>query len=195
MRDFRDAKAIAVTLRDALADKGLKLSHSECLELTARALGEADWNTLSAHISRAASAAEPAGARLSRRVEEDPDSVAQWPEVARVFYERHLTPDDRRARMQASPWTSIFEEANALYGRGADPSGAEVLDVVRRWTQLSSVRGGDNEELRRKYAAAYREALADAEVAPRLPISRDVLEFLSPAFLRVRSERQGDDAA
>jgi hypothetical protein len=190
MRDFRDAKAIAVTLRDALADRGLKLSHSECLELTARALGEPDWNTLSAHITRAASAAETAGPLAA-----DADPAAQWPEVARVFYERHLTPDDRRARVQASPWTPIFEEANALFSRGADPNGAEVLDVVRRWTQLSSVRGGDNEELRRKYAAAYREALADAEVAPRLPISHEVLEFLGPAFFRVRSEAPGEGQA
>jgi Glyoxalase superfamily protein/Clp amino terminal domain, pathogenicity island component len=50
MRDFRDAKAMARALRAALAAKGLKITISESLELTARAFGVADWNTLSATI-------------------------------------------------------------------------------------------------------------------------------------------------
>jgi hypothetical protein len=50
MRDFRDAKAMARTLRAALAAKGHKVTISESLELTAEALGAADWNTLSAAI-------------------------------------------------------------------------------------------------------------------------------------------------
>jgi small subunit ribosomal protein S1 len=50
MRDFRDAKAMARALREGLAAKGAKISHSEALELTARMLGERDWNTLAAAI-------------------------------------------------------------------------------------------------------------------------------------------------
>ncbi|HZC15970.1 MAG TPA: Clp protease N-terminal domain-containing protein [Caulobacteraceae bacterium] len=50
MRDFRDAKAMAQTLRTALAAKGLKITNSESLELIAQALGVRDWNTLSAMI-------------------------------------------------------------------------------------------------------------------------------------------------
>jgi hypothetical protein len=50
MRDFRDAKAMARTLRAALAAKGLKITISESLELIAQAFGVADWNTLSATI-------------------------------------------------------------------------------------------------------------------------------------------------
>ena len=53
MRDFRDAKAIAQTLRAALAAKGLKISISESLELIAAALGASDWNTLAAAIKAA----------------------------------------------------------------------------------------------------------------------------------------------
>jgi hypothetical protein len=58
MRDFRDAKAMAQTLRTALAARGVKISHSESLELIAQALGVRDWNTLSAMI-RAEPEAEP----------------------------------------------------------------------------------------------------------------------------------------
>jgi ATP-dependent Lon protease len=48
MRDFRDAKAMAQTLRDSLTHKAINISHSESLELVSRMLGLADWNTLSA---------------------------------------------------------------------------------------------------------------------------------------------------
>ncbi len=51
MRDFRDAKAMARTLRTALAAKGLKVSNSDSLELIAQAFGLRDWNTLSAMLS------------------------------------------------------------------------------------------------------------------------------------------------
>jgi hypothetical protein len=50
MRDFRDAKAMAHTLRAALAAKGFKITISQSLELIAQAFGAADWNTLSAAI-------------------------------------------------------------------------------------------------------------------------------------------------
>ncbi|MHC4049822.1 LON peptidase substrate-binding domain-containing protein [Bradyrhizobium sp. 25ACV] len=50
MRDFRDAKAMAQTLRESLTSKAVSLSHSESLELVSRMLGVADWNTLSAML-------------------------------------------------------------------------------------------------------------------------------------------------
>jgi uncharacterized protein len=50
MRDFRDAKAMAQTLREALKTKSVSLTHSESLELIAKVLGFHDWNVLSARI-------------------------------------------------------------------------------------------------------------------------------------------------
>jgi uncharacterized protein len=50
MRDFRDAKAMAQTLRDALKAKSVSLTHGESLELVARTLGFHNWNVLSAKI-------------------------------------------------------------------------------------------------------------------------------------------------
>lgn len=50
MRDFRDAKAMAQTLREALKAKSVSLTHSESLELIARTLGFLDWNFLAAKI-------------------------------------------------------------------------------------------------------------------------------------------------
>jgi ATP-dependent Lon protease len=59
MRDFRDAKAMAQTLREALKARSVTLSHSESLELVARALGFHDWNVLAAAIQASQSDAKP----------------------------------------------------------------------------------------------------------------------------------------
>ncbi len=58
MRDFRDAKAMAQRLRDALKQKSVSLTHSESLELVAKTFGFHDWNELSARI-RSGSAPTP----------------------------------------------------------------------------------------------------------------------------------------
>jgi hypothetical protein len=50
MRDFRDSKAMAHTLRAGLAARDIKITISQSLELIAEAFGVADWNTLSAAI-------------------------------------------------------------------------------------------------------------------------------------------------
>lgn len=50
MRDFRDAKAMAQTLRQSLNTKAISISHSESLELVSKMFGLADWNTLSAML-------------------------------------------------------------------------------------------------------------------------------------------------
>jgi hypothetical protein len=50
MRDFRDAKAMAHALRDGLKSKAVQTTHSECLELIAKAFGYENWNILAAKI-------------------------------------------------------------------------------------------------------------------------------------------------
>ena len=53
MRDFRDAKVMAHSLRDALKVKAMEISHSESLELIAKTFGYENWNILSAKIDTA----------------------------------------------------------------------------------------------------------------------------------------------
>jgi hypothetical protein len=50
MRDYRDAKTMAQSLRETLGQLSHPVSHSQSLELIAQALGCADWNVLSAQI-------------------------------------------------------------------------------------------------------------------------------------------------
>jgi hypothetical protein len=53
MRDFRDAKAMAHSLRQALTAKAVSITHSESLELVAKAFGLDNWNILAARIEAA----------------------------------------------------------------------------------------------------------------------------------------------
>jgi|GEM_PF-1932899 len=61
MRDYRDAKVMARALRAGLAAQHLTVTHSQSLELTAKAFGFDNWNILAARIEAARPAlAEPA---------------------------------------------------------------------------------------------------------------------------------------
>jgi catechol 2,3-dioxygenase-like lactoylglutathione lyase family enzyme len=57
MRTYLDAKAMAKHLRARLAEKSIKLSHGECLELVAGQFGCGDWNELAARIAQEAASA------------------------------------------------------------------------------------------------------------------------------------------
>ncbi len=51
MRTYRDAKAMAKAMREALAERKLDIQHSEALEIVARQFGLDTWNILSAKIA------------------------------------------------------------------------------------------------------------------------------------------------
>lgn len=50
MRDYRDAKAMATSLRQALEGQSVTVTHSQSLELVAKAFGLDNWNILAAKI-------------------------------------------------------------------------------------------------------------------------------------------------
>lgn len=64
MRDFRDAKAMAQTLRESLKSKSVSITHSESLELIARSFGLPDWNYLAARIQADQSASASSAAAV-----------------------------------------------------------------------------------------------------------------------------------
>ena len=84
MRDFRDAKAMAHTLRATLATKGLKITVSQSLELIAQAFGVADWNTLSATIR-----GEAAGPRNNAHSPQFPTTATMHRALAYAIQRKH----------------------------------------------------------------------------------------------------------
>jgi hypothetical protein len=61
MHTFLNAKAMAKTLRSALANRNIAITHGESLEFVARQFGFKDWNVLAAEIAAARSAVMPRG--------------------------------------------------------------------------------------------------------------------------------------
>jgi Glyoxalase superfamily protein/Clp amino terminal domain, pathogenicity island component/Bacterial translation initiation factor IF-2 associated region len=84
MRDFRAAKAMAHTLRAALAAKGFKITIGQSLELIAEIFGVADWNTLAAASRQAA---QTPGENGSPR----PPAAAEWAPAHTFSRELELT--------------------------------------------------------------------------------------------------------
>lgn len=68
MRDYRDAKAMAKAMQETLADRDLKITHSEALEIVARQFGLENWNILSAKIKSASTAQEDEAISFSQAV-------------------------------------------------------------------------------------------------------------------------------
>jgi hypothetical protein len=75
MRDFRDAKAMAHTLRLALAAKDHKVTISQSLELIAVAFGVPDWNSLSAAIRTGATGSSKNASPTSAKAQGAPSLV------------------------------------------------------------------------------------------------------------------------
>jgi ATP-dependent Clp protease ATP-binding subunit ClpA len=93
MRDFRDAKAMARTLRAALAAKGLQITISQGLELIAEIFGEVDWNTLAAAI-------RAEGTALRNNASPPPSTPGAF--VRSVLFSRALESTRHRALAFAS---------------------------------------------------------------------------------------------
>ena len=66
MRDYRDAKAMAHTLRASLGSKGLNVTLGQSLELIAEIFDLPDWNTLAAAIRRGVATTDTAATQRRR---------------------------------------------------------------------------------------------------------------------------------
>jgi len=141
MRDFRDAKAMAQTLREVLVARAVSLTHSESLELVAKILGFRDWNVLSARIQSqvqppavTATASISAGLRLPIIPLKD---IVLFPDmVSPIFIGREKTSqaikqavsgDSRILGVTQRRITDVTVTAKTLYQVGVT---AKVLDLT-----------------------------------------------------------------
>ncbi len=91
MRDFRDAKAMAHTLRAELAPKNVALSHSECLEIISRVFGAKGWNVLAAAIEAASNSSATAADRWTGPLLFSRDFVLFPKQIAPLFIAREIS--------------------------------------------------------------------------------------------------------
>ncbi len=146
MRDFRDAKAMAKTLREALHTKSFTLTNSESQELVARILGYRDWNVLAATIK----ATQPSAGSVGPETSTPPGSeiplipmrdMVLFPHmISRIFVARDKT---RRAVEHALVGDRRVVVAAQRHGADDCPSTLDALysvgviaNVVDRQTQV-----------------------------------------------------------
>jgi ATP-dependent Lon protease len=175
MRDFRDAKAMAQTLRDALQAKSVSFTHSESQELIAKILGCRDWNVLAARIQ----ASQPAMTSAQATISAD-TSIPVFPMRDLVLFPHMIAPifvgrdKTRRAVERAMAGDRRVLVVAQRRGADDDPDSLEALypigvtaSVIDRQTQVDGVLKVSVSGLQRMAIARLinREFLA-AEAVP-----------------------------
>jgi len=175
MRDYRDAKAMARRLREALAERGAHFAHTDCLELIARSFGLKDWHVLSAMIAGAEPEAAPwSGPALLLR-----DFVVFPKMTAPVFVGREMSLRAQQRAYEGELELLLVTQkersddspgADAVYGFGV------IADVLERFAQPDGtmkllVRGRHRA---RVLALTNQTGYPRAEAAPVLPSPADI---------------------
>jgi hypothetical protein len=158
MRDFRDAKTMAHALRDALQGKAVETTHSECLELIAKAFGYENWNILSAKIE----AARPRESAASLSPAPADDDAA--PKTLHCSFCRKSQHDVRC--LVAGPAVFICDECNALC---ADIVEDEKIQSLLQADEESGVQG-------HPAALEHIRAKSSADVTSRMERNRKTME-------------------
>lgn len=118
MRDYRDAKSMAQTLREALGSKAITISHGESLELVSKMLGFADWNTLSAKLQgerRGVQAADGPAASVDERAAKLAEQAAQ--RVAISFDPRRFDKFVGYYEQRSGIFFKIYRENGRFFSR------------------------------------------------------------------------------
>jgi uncharacterized protein len=194
MRDFRDAKAMAQTLRDALKTKSVSLTHSESLELVARTLGFHDWNVLAAAIQvsqpmlaqpRKSPTSSPGGGTLvpvapMRDIVFFPQTISPiWVgrEKTRRAVDAAMAGDGRLFVVTQKRMDDDEPDFDALYSVGV------IADIIHQMTM-------PNGTLRVKVSCAGRAIITKAGghdfMAAEVEPIQDIHEFDATAFARMR---------
>jgi len=178
MRDFRDAKVMAHALRHALKDREIETSHSESLELIAKAFGYDNWNILSAKI-------DAAGRAPVTAVAPEPEA----PQPLRCSFCSKSQHDVRR--LIAGPGVYICDKCVEV-----------CLDVIREEGKFDEIFGllkpDEGSDPSRPGAFELARGTSSEELAEYAEHGRKGVErsrFMLRAIERRLAMREGDDPA
>jgi hypothetical protein len=144
MRDFRDAKAMAQTLRAALGAMGFKIKVGQSLELIAKTFGVADWNTLSAAIRSSArtgregdSPPAPAtdGLKAPGDVPKPPSSKPLAAQLEATLSQTFAYAKARRHDLLTVEHLALFVLDDAEVSRVLVALGVDFVDLRRKLTE------------------------------------------------------------
>jgi DNA-binding transcriptional MerR regulator len=126
------------------------------------------------------------------------DQMPEWAKKMQPIIDHHLSAAEKAAMFQSGEashldpadygrqWGEIIAEATSLVG--TDPGAPEALDVARRWRALVMVSTGGDMAITTKMGEAWREALSDPDIAPVLPFTSEVWNFVGQAMSRLPPE-------
>ena len=106
--------------------------------------------------------------------------------------EKHFTPAENAALRERSfdqaeaskNWEILIEEAKALMAKG-DPYSAAATDLARRWqAQVRLFTQGDP-TVSQKVMGMWKDAMANPETAPKLPLNPEIFAFVQKAATRL----------
>jgi hypothetical protein len=183
MRDFRDAKAMAHGLRDALKSRAVETTHSDCLELIAKSFGYDNWNILAAKIEASGSRAaeEPGSSPAGAREPAPPD-----PAAPRTLYCSFCRKSQHEVKkLIAGPSVCICDECVGL-----------CVDIIREegeYAVFRLLKKGRDPAGSASARAASQEELADYVARGTKGLERTRLTLLG--IRRSLAPRNGEDPA
>lgn len=191
MRDYRDAKAMAQTLRQALKDKSVELTHSESLELISRVLGVADWNTLSAAINASPPATRSEVPTVRRPVLPLRDLVL-FPDMTTPIFAMRLKSVAAIEQAMATDKEIFFVTQRKAADDDPGPDDLHALGVVARPIEVAKLPDGSIkmmvQGLRRARAARFDAAggclVAELAAVEREGAAREEAATVSRELLR-----------
>lgn len=163
MRDYRDAKAMATTLRQLLRDRQVDLSHGECLEIVARQFGLRNWNVLADRLGPGRPVVS-SGLSLP---------AGWWPSGARPdLYEMGVDPGMRVGGQVAAVIRARHPEQPLAYAAGVFATLMQSVDAGGWRCRRVALEAG----LRCQDVAGAAAIWLRVDKAPGQPIAFDNLE-------------------
>jgi len=115
-------------------------------------------------------------------------SDAEMKAIFDPLAEKHFTPEERAALQGRSfdqaeatrTWDALIEEAKALMAKG-DPTSDAARDLARRWQAQVKLFTEGNPAMNQKVLGIWKEAMADPNAAPKLPLNPEIFAFVQKA--------------
>jgi len=121
------------------------------------------------------------------------DQMPGWAKKMQPIIDKHLNTEEKAAMARqaeafdqakvGADWGDLIAKAKSLVG--TDPGAPEAVDVARRWRALVMLSTGGDLAITAKMGEAWRESLANPEVAPALPFGPEVWAFVVQAMAHV----------
>jgi DNA-binding transcriptional MerR regulator len=102
--------------------------------------------------------------------------------------EKHFTPEENALLRQRSfdqaeasrAWETLIAEAKALMAKG-DPYSDAARDLARRWQDQVKLFTQGDPAINQKVMGMWKEAMADPNAAPKLPLNPEIFAFVQKA--------------